>query len=259
MTFSKITIIGSGNVAFHLARQMRRMKLPLVEIAGRPSSNLNELGKKCKVDLQTDFSKIKNHTGLYLLVVSDDAIAQVAKSLPIQVLLHGNVVHTSGATASKVLKNSCAHYGVFWPLQTFSKSRKVRFTQLPFLITSSAPVLQKKLSTLAKSLGGISLVVSDLDRLRYHCAAVLVNNFTNQLFAEAQALLAKKKLPFEVFHPLMMETMKKAIEIGPEAAQTGPAKRGDELTMERHLDLLQDPKLAALYRLISERIAKAKS
>jgi len=255
MSFSKITIIGSGNVAFHFVRQMQRMELPLVEVVARPSKALRDIVKKFKVSSQSDFSKIKKHSGIYLLAVSDDAIVKVAKSLPKSILTKCNLVHTSGATASTVLKKYGKAYGAFWPLQSFSKSRKVNFKGLPFLITASSPVLQKKLIHLAEALGGTSQVVNDKERLRYHCAAVLVNNFTNHLYAEAEHFLAQQKLPFEVLHPLMLETVKKAMEIGPKAAQTGPAKRGDEKTMQRHLRLLQkDAEMAEIYRKLSERI-----
>lgn len=257
MAFSKITIIGAGNVAHHLALQLVKMQLPLQEIAGRPSAALRALAKKCKVQAQEDFDNITVHRGLYILAVSDDAIGQLAKRLPPAIVHKANVVHCSGATPSTLLKKSCAKFGVFWPIQTFSKTRKVNFKGLPFLITTTTPALEKNLKRLAKDLGSISQVVNDKDRLRYHAAAVIVNNFSNHLYAEAQQFLKQQKLPFEVLHPLLLETAKKAIDIGPAAAQTGPAQRGDERTMQQHLQLMKKDKgLLEIYRQLSERIAK---
>ena len=92
-------------------------------------------------------------------------------------------------------------------------------------------------------------------RANLHVAAVFANNFANRCFAIAEKILEEKDLPFELLHPLMEETLAKALQDSPARMQTGPAMRGDEDTLRRHLLLLADhPAWMEIYRELSENI-----
>jgi hypothetical protein len=86
-------------------------------------------------------------------------------------------------------------------------------------------------------------------------AAVFACNFTNHFYQIANDLLASKNMSFDLLLPLITETVNKVKSSSPEDAQTGPAKRNDQKTMQKHLNLLQgNDNLQTLYKLISAEI-----
>ena len=92
-------------------------------------------------------------------------------------------------------------------------------------------------------------------RARIHLAGVLCNNFTNCMYTLASEVLHSADLPFDVLKPLIAETAAKAIATDdPRTVQTGPAKRGDRSSQERHLALIDDERLRTIYELISQTI-----
>ena len=110
---------------------------------------------------------------------------------------------------------------------------------------------------MAKTIGNLVYQVNDNQRAVLHVAAVFANNFTNHCFALAEKILEEADLPFEMLHPLMEETLAKALQDSPAKMQTGPAMRGDEETIRRHLSLLsQHPEWQALYANLSQSIQR---
>ncbi len=166
------------------------------------------------------------------------------------------VAHTAGSVDSTVLKEIGLNFGVIYPLQTLTKSRKVDMSEVPFFICGSNQFTENFLLQISDQLGTAHLV-SDEQRLHLHLAAVVSCNFVNHLYGEASRYLKANDLDFKHLHPLIAETMKKAIDEGPENAQTGPALRGDRETMKKHLDLLNgDKRLRKLYKMMSKSISK---
>ena len=81
-----------------------------------------------------------------------------------------------------------------------------------------------------------------------HLAAVFVNNFTNHMLVQGREIALKAGFSFEILSPLIQETIAKALELGPENSQTGPAVRNDKNTIEKHLELLSfSPELPRIY------------
>jgi predicted short-subunit dehydrogenase-like oxidoreductase (DUF2520 family) len=97
--------------------------------------------------------------------------------------------------------------------------------------------------------------ISSEERRLLHLAAVFSSNFTNHLLLHASHIMERLDLPFSLLNPLMKETLRKAFEIGPGRAQTGPAIRGDRETMQAHLELLKgDEQATRLYEILSRSI-----
>jgi predicted short-subunit dehydrogenase-like oxidoreductase (DUF2520 family) len=145
---------------------------------------------------------------------------------------------------------------VFYPLQTFTKEREIIWSELPICIEANSTHDLEALLQLTRKLSiKVSLMGSE-DRRWLHLAAVFVNNFTNHLLNEASNIVKERNLDFDLLRPLALETIKKAFDISPENAQTGPAKRGDEATMRKHIDMLQDNTMKELYSLLSDSIKK---
>jgi predicted short-subunit dehydrogenase-like oxidoreductase (DUF2520 family) len=148
------------------------------------------------------------------------------------------VAHTAGSFGLDIFPEHTMQKGVFYPLQTFSKNRKINFTDLPFLLESSDEGSFNILRSLAESIGGKVYSVDDEQRRMLHVAAVFVCNFTNHLLTVGKEVALKAGFKFEILEPLIRETIFKAMDSGPENSQTGPAVRHDQNTIEKHLELL---------------------
>ncbi|MFQ9503588.1 MAG: Rossmann-like and DUF2520 domain-containing protein [Alistipes indistinctus] len=190
---------------------------------------------------------------IYLISVSDTQIGAIAENLDF-----GNaiVAHTAGSVSLNVLPDRLSHRGVFYPLQTFTAGRRIDFRQVPLLIEGEHPDTAAALRLLASELSDSVYEVSEQQRAQLHLAAVFACNFTNHMYAIAQELLAEKGLPPQLIGPLISETAAKALGSPSAAAvQTGPARRGDRQTQQKHLGLLEGhPQLQELYQKISTEI-----
>jgi len=246
----KVTLIGTGNVAWHLATALARSPVDLVEIVGRNDTE----GRAMASATGVPFSRLGSGfapTDLILVATADSALPEIFPLLP-----EGTAAaHTAGGV--DIMARPGGPSGVFYPLQTFSRALPMNWADLPVLIEASDEQLTDALIDVADALGALPTLCTSADRLRLHCAAVLVNNMTNHLFAAAEELLGEKRLPFALLHPLMRETVRKAMALSPSEAQTGPAKRGDTATINRHLQLLAEhPQTAVLYAIISKHITR---
>ena len=165
------------------------------------------------------------------------------------------IAHTSGATSSKVFQHFFENYGVFYPLQTFSKERKADFEKLPFCIDGSNQNTQEKLLALANMICPNVYLINDKQRSVLHVAAVFANNFTNYLIAISEQIIVKENIPFDLLKPLINETVAKINENTPQSMQTGPARRGDKATLEKHQQYLDKyPDYRKIYELLSNYI-----
>lgn len=244
----RITIIGSGNVAQHLIKAFTKSELvEIVQVYSRKKEVLSSLIEFDKIT--SDFEELQE-SDLYIIAVSDKAIADVAKQLPFQNRI---VVHTSGAASLDVLdpKN---RKGVFYPLQTFSKSKEVDFSNIPLCLEAENTFDFRVLETVAKSISNAVFAINSDQRKALHVAAVFVNNFTNHLYQIGQEICEEHQVPFEILRPLIQETAEKINALDPVDAQTGPAKRKDSTTIEAHLAYLTNETQKNIYKLITQSI-----
>ena len=247
----KVVLIGSGNVARHLFNVFtQHTAFELIQIVGRNGQALKNFGPN--VNCTTDFSKIKD-SDIYIIAVSDDAIPSISKLLESK---DGLIVHTSGNTPIGVLSNH-KRSGVFYPLQTFSKNRKVDFRNVPFCLEASNREDLELLKKMASHISDSVFEVSSNQRESLHVAAVFVNNFTNHLYHLGSRICDENKLSFEILKPLIMETARKLNDLSPYDAQTGPARRGDEDSLKKHLHQLKSENEREIYTLLSQSIQNA--
>jgi len=248
----RITIIGSGNVATHLAAAFKNAGHAIVQVYSRDLQNASLLAYHVRAEAIDNLDQINAETDLFIIAVKDDAIETVATALaPYQKL----IVHTSGATDLQVLLNHSQKAGVFYPLQTFSKTKEVDFNTVPICIEGADEHITSQLNELAYTVTQNVYRISSAERKTLHLAAVFACNFPNYLYYLAQQLLAEKQLPFDLLRPLILETAQKVKEYLPADVQTGPAVRNDEKTMTDHLQQLQEkPGLQQLYKLLSQGI-----
>ncbi len=258
MTTPKIIIVGTGKVAYRLGKRLKTKGLPISQVFGRNPEHAETLATELNCRWTTNTDNLLPDADWVLLAVSDDAIEQVAAQLA-DALPLALVTHTSGATPGHVLAPFFRRCGVFYPLQSFTKERQPVWSKIPFCVDASSPEDVLFLKKMAKVVGNLVYKVDDQQRATLHVAAVFANNFTNHCFSIAEKILEEADLPYEMLHPLMEETLAKAITDSPAKMQTGPAVRGDKDTIERHLTLLnQHPEWKKIYALISEDILRNK-
>lgn len=250
-----ISFIGSGNVAWHLAPALENAGHVVREVYSRSSKNASKLVDRLyQAEVKEDLDFSGSNSEIFIISVSDDAIDEVAQEivLPEDAL----VVHTSGAKSIGILGYTASEFiGVFYPLQTFSKSKKVNFEDIPICIEAEDPETEKALKSLAKSISKKVVTIDSADRKTLHVAAVFACNFTNHCMAIAEDILKANKMDFDLLKPLIIETLNKSFELGPHNAQTGPAKRHDFETLDSHMEYLgNNERLAELYRLFSQHI-----
>ena len=251
---TKIVIVGSGRIAWHLGKRLKAKGLPVAQVLSRSASHARSLAETLQADWSDDWSKVIPDADWLLMAIRDDVIDDVAALLAPHVP-GALVTHTSGATPGSVLSPYFQRYGVFYPLQTFSMERSPVWSKIPFCVDAAAEADILFLIRIAKTISNLVYRVSDAQRAQLHVAAVFANNFANHCFAIAEKILEEKDLPFDMLHPLMEETLAKALQNSPGKMQTGPAMRGDSDTLKRHLELLgQHPEWQDLYQKISASI-----
>ena len=247
----KITIIGSGNVATLLGRLILKSKHTIVQIVSRNKEEGKILAKTLKCGYADFHNNINSKADLFIVAVSDTALEECAAKLNLKNKL---VVHTAGAVSKNILKNVSGRYGVLYPLQSIRKEIK-KIPSIPFLIDAENEIDLKLLMKFARSLSKNVSIANDEERLKLHAAAVIVSNFTNHLYAMAEAFCKNENLNFNLLKPLITETASRIRKISPSDLQTGPAIRNDKVTIEKHLELLSNyPKLKAVYNCITESI-----
>ncbi|PTM11057.1 MAG: DUF2520 domain-containing protein [Bacteroidetes bacterium] len=243
-----VTLIGAGNVAQHLYRAFSASeKVHMCQWFNRHIDHIKKY--KNEVDITDDISKLKD-ADIYIIAVSDDAVVNVSKQLPFSNKL---VLHTSGSVNMHHIDKK-NHRGVFYPLQTFTKGAVLNFEDVPICIEverKSDYSIVKKLATAA---GSKNYRINSDQRAVLHLAAVFVNNFTNQLYRVAHEITESEGVEFDILKPLITETAKKVQTLSPYLAQTGPAKRNDKKTIQKHLETLDKDIHKDIYKLLTKAI-----
>lgn len=250
----RITLIGSGNVATHLGAAFKNAGHQIMQVYSPNLQHAALLAYHIKANAIDDLSQVDPNTDVFIISVKDDAIEDIARQLAPRGKL---IMHTSGSTDINVLLKYTANAGVFYPLQTFSRTKELNFWNVPLCIEGADDNIFKIIQQLAQTVSNNVYPVNSAQRRVLHLAAVFACNFPNYLYSIAQGLLARHQLDFDMLKPLITETADKVQQQLPAAVQTGPAVRNDETTMNRHLEMLQnEPMLQQIYELLSQGIIK---
>ena len=244
-----LVILGDGNVATQLAKTFYKSKnVNLVQVYAR--SKPSKFIVKSNIPFTNNIENLKD-AQVYIIAISDDAISPFSKKLNLKGKL---VVHTSGSVSVQDLQCN-ANKGVFYPLQSISKNKKISFKNIPLCIEARNTEDYNLLVKLAKTISNKVFSVNSKQRESLHVAAVFVNNFTNHLYKIGEDICTKNKVDFEVLKPLILETAKKIKHLSPKEAQTGPAVRNDQKTIQKHLKMLNKEQ-QEIYSLLTNSIIK---
>lgn len=245
----QIVLIGSGNVAFHLAKAFSEAQIPISQIFGRNTTELQKISEQFSIPFSTETLA---DADLYIISVSDSSITEVSSLIKNKNVL---VAHTSGSVSREALSGNYRK-SVFYPLQTFSKSKNLDYSKIPFFIDAENENDEEILKNLASKISKNVMLANDEKRKYIHLTAVFACNFVNHLYARAKEISDSQGIPFDYFLPLIDETTQKIHELEPKLAQTGPAIRNDEKVLKLHESLLTDEEKLKIYKTLNESIKK---
>lgn len=251
-----IVLIGAGNVATHLGKAFHEAGCKIKMIYSRTKESAKMLAENIGCPYTTDISSVDNEADIYIVSLKDSVLDSILPEL-VKCNSKALFVHTAGSVSIDIWKGLTDRYGVLYPMQTFSKQRKINFENVHFFIEANNNEDTKLLIETASLISSHVFEASSEQRKYLHISAVFACNFTNHMYSICEHLLSSHGLPFSAMLPLIDETAEKVHHLSPVSAQTGPAQRDDHNIMESHLSMLKDePETAELYRLISESIHK---
>ena len=250
----KICILGAGNLAWSLAQALYRAGHTISCVYSRTEKPAQELAELVDSRWTTNLNDAGAQADLIIVALADNAVIKAVEAVNPEDSL---IVHTAGSIPVDIFRNKASGYGVFYPLQTFSKKNLVDFSDIPVCLEANSEINLERLEKLACTITGRVHRIDSRQREYLHLAAVFACNFSNHMYHIAEKLMEEKGVPFDIIHPLINETSGKATRISPFEAQTGPAVRNDQNIMEKHMDLLSSmPGRQHLYKLITEHIRK---
>ena len=249
-----ISILGAGKLSWHLAEAIADSGIIINEIYSRNLKSAKKLVEKIlqgKATTDKDFTK--SSSDIFILALPDDVIPVILDQF--QFPKNALILHTSGMLPISIFKENITNNGVLYPLQTFSFDKAVNFKEIPICIEASNEESIKKAESLAKIVSDNVIKMASEKRKILHLAAVFACNFSNHLLVLSKEILNSENIQFILLKSLVTETINKAFEIGPENAQTGPAIRNDQKTMQAHMQSLEnDIEKLELYKILTSNI-----
>lgn len=247
-------LIGTGNTAWFLATRLAKAGHECKGIYGRNHEHTTRLAISIKAPVLANISDVKDDADCCILAITDHAITDVASYFKFE---HTTLIHTAGSLSRMVLEPYATHAGVLWPIYSLVKDNLPIHREVPITIKGTTDHAETLLQQLAASITDIYYTVSWEQRQWLHLCAVLCNNFTNHLMAVSEQVCHKQQVPFSLLFPIVSQTAERIRNASPKVLQTGPARRGDGVTIEKHLELLaQNPDWQELYKAITTSIDK---
>lgn len=247
-------IVGTGNTAWFIATRLHKAGYTCKGIYGRNPDHAQKLADAIKAPVVDHIKDIQDDADCCFLAISDHAIEEVAANFSFEFT---TLIHTAGSVSRMVLEPYAVHAGVLWPIYSIIKDNLPKHREIPIAIKGTTQHSEMMLQQVAGTITDIFYTVSWEQRQWLHLCAVLCNNFTNHLMAVSEQICNKQQIPFSLLYPIVTQTAERIKQASPKKLQTGPARRGDNATIEKHMELLyQNPDWAELYRSVTTSIEK---
>lgn len=228
-------LIGSGNVAWLIASRMLSAGHNCVGVWGRNYAATEALCQAYYLPRLASLRDLADGPDAVILAVNDGAIGEVADSLSLR---HSTLIHTSGAVSMQVLDGRSLNRGVVWPVYSIRKTSLPEHRYFTALIEANNVDALETVRAVAKAICDTAYEASSEQRQSLHLAAVMGNNFVNHLLGIATEISKTQQVPISILQPLIEQTITNLRTKDPYETQTGPAKRGDTVTMQRHMEML---------------------
>lgn len=250
----KIVLIGAGRLACNLGHALLHAGHNILQVYSRTLVSARQLADKIGAIPVTDIANIRCDADVYIFSIKDSVLADLIP-LICKNIRHAIFLHTAGSVSIDVFKCNATHYGVLYPLQTFTKNRILDFKTIPCFLEYNDDITRSVLVDLSQSISNNIRFVNSEERKYVHLAAVFACNFVNHCYTIASDILSRHNMPFELLLPLIDETARKVHEIDPIDSQTGPAVRFDENIINKQIKMLEyNPILKDIYNLMSTSI-----
>ncbi len=247
----RIVVIGTGNTATVLGKLFKKEGHTIVQVFGRTPEHAEHLSRILHAPSISDEKQIDRKCDFYVIAVSDNAISDIVSRLDMNNKL---VVHTAGSVDASILSTCSKNYGVLYPLQSLRKEMD-EIPDIPFLVEGNTGDNGALIYDFASSVSKHVQFSNGQQRLMIHLAAIMVSNFTNHLYMLAEDFCKKEGIDFSMLLPLISETAGRLNKFSPSQVQTGPAVRGDNNTIQKHLQLLESyPFHQSIYRFLTDSI-----
>ncbi len=250
----RIVMIGAGNLATNLGKALQNAGHDIVQVYSRTWEHAQQLATIIGGAATDDLDSIVDTADVYIFSLKDSALGDVVPKVS-KGKAEKLMIHTAGSMPMSCFEGMAVHYGVLYPMQTFSKQREVDFRSIPCFIEGNDSLAKQNIRALAESISGRVYEMSSDDRRFLHLAAVWACNFTNHCYEVSAEILRKHDVPFDVMLPLIDETAAKVHGMEPIDAQTGPAVRFDDNVIRAQAAMMRDnPILKDLYERMSMSI-----
>lgn len=247
-------MIGAGNLATNLGKALQNAGHDIVQVYSRTWEHAQQLATIIGGAATDDLDSIVDTADVYIFSLKDSALGDVVPKVS-KGKAEKLMIHTAGSMPMSCFEGMAVHYGVLYPMQTFSKQREVDFRSIPCFIEGNDSLAKQNIRALAESISGRVYEMSSDDRRFLHLAAVWACNFTNHCYEVSAEILRKHDVPFDVMLPLIDETAAKVHGMGSIDAQTGPAVRFDDNVIRAQAAMMRDnPILKDLYERMSMSI-----
>ena len=252
---SRITLFGAGNLAVNIAKALTASGYRIIQVYSRTKESAEWLANRLNATAINNPADFDHSADVIIFALNDDALPIIIDQIEFTGQL---ALHTSGSISADIFKGKADHYGVMYPLQTFSKSRTIKFQEVPLFIEANSAKDLANLKMLAESIAANVYLADSNQRRQLHLAGVWANNFVNHFYSLANEMVKKTGFSFDVLKPIMLETALKAIESdNPSTVQTGPAVRLNKEIIEKHIEMLASkPDLQNLYTFATNSIVK---
>ncbi len=247
----KIVLIGAGNLATNLGKALLAAGHDILQVYSRTMESATLLAEVVGGSPTNNIRNINSNADVYILSIKDSVLAEI-----IPELCKGReksiFIHTAGSVHIDIFKGLAFHYGVLYPMQTFSKDKEVDFSEIPCFVEANDKVSETVIKELSHSLTDKVYDLSTEDRKYLHLAAVFASNFVNHCYSVSSEILKARNIPFDVMIPLIDETARKVHFLSPVDAQTGPAVRFDEnILRNQSMQLKENPLQKDIYDRMS--------
>ena len=249
----RIVLVGAGGLGTNLGLALHEAGHDVLAVFSRTMEHARMLAERIGSQPTDDICALPNEADLFIVSVKDAVLTDV-----VQQLMQGReeqfFAHTAGSMPLELFQGMARHYGVFYPMQSFSKERRINFSEVPVFLEASDAQTLTQLKALSATLTPHVYELSTDERRYLHLAAVFACNFANHCYALSAEILQQHGLPFSVMLPLIDETARKVHHLSPLEAQTGPAVRYDLNVISKQQQLLDDPDMRELYERLSKSI-----
>ena len=259
-------VVGAGPVATALAGALRLAGVPVLGLWARKAPAARAAGSAAGVAAYSSAPPdILLESEVVIVAVRDAFIAEVAQMLVGTGLVNRRhvMLHCAGAASAEELLGAIAPrvggIGTLHPLSAIADGRTaMRALKGTVFGVVGDEVGRARATALVHALGGVPLELDSSQMAAYHCAAALASNYVVAALDAAAAVLASAGVPAkqaeQALVPLAEGAVKNVAARGTTDGLTGPVRRGDAATVQRHLDALRtQPELAEIYRALARR------